>query len=66
MLKHIILLFQKSLIIININCCCRYKNFFEETIAYNSKRVAKAENNYLGGIIRLQISTKMSQIKNMH
>ena len=53
MLKHIILLFLKSLIIINIINCC-YMNvfnyFFEEIIANNSKRVAKAKTNSLGGI----------------
>ena len=53
MLKIIILLFQKSLIIININCFCMHvlNYFFEEIIANNSKCVAKAKKKYLGGIM---------------
>ena len=52
MLKHITFLFQKSLIIINIiNCCMQVLNyFFEEIFVNNSKRVAKAKKNSLGGI----------------
>ena len=52
MLKHIILLFKKSLIIININCCCRYKTIvLKKTLRTIVNVWRRRKQNYLGVIM---------------